>query len=200
MVQERWAPFRQQITLFTSIAAAAARVQATNEWWPCGRGCSECCRHAFAIAENEWRLMQIGFAALDKPTQDAIRQRARRAIKQMRGASGRAINWNDAKTRKRLGFDLDLPCPFLDAAGACQVYDVRPSICRMFGYGGFRQTDRRGAESVQSYICSIIGRELDTRRAAGQEVELADLTEHRHELLRIELGERRSIAEWIAEG
>jgi Fe-S-cluster containining protein len=190
------APFRPQIELYKTIAEATGAVRQRYAWWPCGKGCSACCRHAYPIAESEWLFMRLGLARLPAARQESIRQRARAVVARMRAEVGPTIDWGASATARRLGVEVDLPCPFLDEDGACDAYDVRPAICRMFGYGAY--IDGATGQPVPAY-CTIVEGELQRRQTAGQEVELADMTDQRAALNRIALGPRRSIAEWAAE-
>jgi hypothetical protein len=76
----------------------------------CGPGCSDCCHQTFRVSELEGALLREGLATLPPVEQVDIRTRA--------------AAW---------GPDRRDPCPILDAAGRCRLYDHRPRICRKYG-------------------------------------------------------------------
>ena len=95
-------------------AALAEAGRKSGTWLVCRRGCCDCCLGPFEITMLDARRLRLGFAALGE--RDAARARAVRS---------RAERWS--------GGD-DEPCPALDpATGACELYEARPMICRVFG-------------------------------------------------------------------
>jgi len=94
-----------------SLAEAARR---SGAWLACRRGCSQCCLGPFEITQLDARRLRLGFAEL------AERDPARAAAVQER--------------TRHAGPDDDSPCPALDPeTGACDLYEARPMICRVFG-------------------------------------------------------------------
>jgi len=73
----------------------------------CTTGCSDCCHVRLTITAVEARTIAAHLAVLPAPTRAAL------------AASARA--------------QLPDRCAALDAGGRCQIYDVRPVICRSHG-------------------------------------------------------------------
>jgi hypothetical protein len=76
----------------------------------CGPGCSDCCHQTFAVSAVEGALLREGLRALPPSEQADIR--------------ARAAAWRPEERD---------PCPVLDAAGRCRLYEHRPRICRKYG-------------------------------------------------------------------
>ena len=76
----------------------------------CGPGCSDCCHQTFRVSALEGALLREGLAELPPAEQAEIR--------------ARAAQWRP---------DRRDPCPVLDAAGRCRLYEHRPRICRKYG-------------------------------------------------------------------
>lgn len=105
-----------------SLAEAARK---SGAWLACRPGCFQCCLGPFDITQLDARRLRLGFAAL------AARDPERAAALQARA--------------RHAGFDDDSPCPALDpSTGTCDLYDVRPMLCRVFG-PAVRQGDVIGA-------------------------------------------------------
>jgi Fe-S-cluster containining protein len=192
------APFRQQITLYKTIAAAAANVHQRYAWWPCRKGCAACCSQHFRIAENEWLFLRLGMSLMPAAQQEEIRTRARAKVGRMRAAAGGEITWDDAATAHRVKAAVNEPCPFLSDEGACLAYDVRPGVCRLFGYGAIKQPLDAG-ERTHIVACSIVTDELAARQQRGERIQLPDVTVLQQQLHATNLGDRKTIAEWAAE-
>lgn len=89
------------------VAAVVARHRASIT---CRPGCSECCHQTFRVSEVEGALLREGLRAAPEAAQRAIRARAAAYVADRRE-----------------------PCPVLDDAGRCGLYDHRPRICRKYG-------------------------------------------------------------------
>lgn len=76
----------------------------------CGPGCSDCCHQTFRVSALEGALLREGLDALPAEPRAEIR--------------ARAAAWRP---------DRRDPCPVLDDAGRCRLYDHRPRICRKYG-------------------------------------------------------------------
>jgi Fe-S-cluster containining protein len=76
----------------------------------CREGCGDCCHQTFRVSALEGVLLRDGLAALPEPTRTAILARAKAYV---------------ADTR--------MPCPALDDAARCLLYDSRPRLCRKYG-------------------------------------------------------------------
>ena len=85
--------------------AAIHRRQATQ--MVCRAGCSACCRARLSVTRIEEASIRRGLAQLPEAERRQLARRARR--------EGREF------------------CPALDDEGHCQIYSIRPLICRSFG-------------------------------------------------------------------
>lgn len=107
----------------------------------CRPGCSECCIGPFGInALEAWRLRR-GLERLrrsDAAAAEGIEARAR-AVRQRLGVgfpgnpeSGELVP-DDALVEAFLDRHGDVPCPVLNEAGHCLLYEHRPITCRSYG-------------------------------------------------------------------
>jgi len=106
---------------------------------PCQRGCSDCCHGPFDVSAADTLLLKEGLATLPGATREAVRTRGKALLARMGKLEPEwAAPWDlrDIKTDR---FDeitevlSEEPCPLLDEAGGCTVYEYRPLICRIMG-------------------------------------------------------------------
>ena len=104
----------------------------------CSNGCSGCCRGLFDISLLDARLLRAGFDQLPAVIRAGVVAKAeiRRAELQERWpgfAPPYLLNhMNDNLWTEMPENDLT-PCPLLDPAGCCLIYDYRPMTCRLHG-------------------------------------------------------------------
>ena len=93
----------------------------TQEAWPCGKGCDECCRRLASmprVTQQEWQLIAAALGTLPDRTAALVRLR-------IQGSASAAP---------------PVICPLLDAdSGTCLVYEARPVACRAYGFYAERQ-------------------------------------------------------------
>ena len=108
---------------------------------PCQAGCSACCHGPFDISVADVVLIREGFVRLPPEERSAVLELARRQVHLMTQLEP---GWNQSLGITGLteeGFDqlgeamAEEPCPFLDPAGDCRIYDERPMVCRLIGLG-----------------------------------------------------------------
>ncbi|MEP6574777.1 MAG: YkgJ family cysteine cluster protein, partial [Gemmatimonadota bacterium] len=108
---------------------------------PCRSGCSACCHGPFDISIADILLVREGVAALPAETQSLVRERAHASAARLLKL---APDWQAPFAIADLGEDrFDAitdalaaePCPLLDDAGNCSIYESRPLVCRMIGLG-----------------------------------------------------------------
>ncbi|MEO8450551.1 MAG: YkgJ family cysteine cluster protein [Gemmatimonadota bacterium] len=108
---------------------------------PCHSGCSACCLGPFDISIADAATLVEGFAQLPEPEREDIQ---RRAASQLARVAELEPGWTAPYDVSALGeerFDRltealhDVPCPVLDHAGRCRLYDHRPLVCRIMGLG-----------------------------------------------------------------
>jgi Fe-S-cluster containining protein len=93
----------------------------------CGAGCSLCCYGLFEIGSGDVPLIAEG---LEKMHPSRRRKVIRKALEIEQ------INLREATAEeKEAYFDRtqSTPCPNLDEAGLCMMYEHRPLVCRTFG-------------------------------------------------------------------
>jgi Fe-S-cluster containining protein len=108
---------------------------------PCRGGCAACCHGPFDISVADALLLRRTVDALPAPERAAVEAAAAR---QLARVAELEPNWHAPHEIAAIGderFDriaealADEPCPLLDPAGRCRVYDDRPLICRLMGLG-----------------------------------------------------------------
>jgi Fe-S-cluster containining protein len=112
----------------------------------CADGCSDCCRGLFDISLLDARLLRAGFDQIPALIRAGVVAKAeiRRAELQERWpgfAAPYLLNHMDDSAWTEMPEDDLTPCPLLDPAGRCLVYDYRPMTCRLHG---LPQIDKNG--------------------------------------------------------
>lgn len=103
--------------LYDEIESRCAATLETRPDWPCGKGCSACCRALASPLRLVWAEWQRLFEALDDLPQ-ALRESTERRL--------------DALAEQDI---RPYTCAFLDLdSGACRVYGARPAACRAYGF------------------------------------------------------------------
>jgi Fe-S-cluster containining protein len=125
--------------LDASLADAARR---SGAWLVCHPGCTQCCVGAFAINQLDAQRLRNGLAVLNSTDPVLAAKVERRAADYIARLSadfpgdpitGILAEDEDSKMRFE-DFANDEPCPALDpATGRCDLYDARPTTCRVFG-------------------------------------------------------------------
>ena len=109
-------------------------ILASEQNWPCRKGCDDCCRHlasAPVVTREEWECIADALRALPA----AIAESARSRIRESAGAS------------------RPVTCPLLDdGTGVCLVYEARPVACRAYGFYAERETVL-GCHRIESIAC-----------------------------------------------
>ncbi|HYI10330.1 MAG TPA: YkgJ family cysteine cluster protein [Thermoanaerobaculia bacterium] len=97
----------------------------------CGAGCSLCCYGLFEIGSGDVPLIAEGLEALHPSRRRKIVERALRIVESSAHPNLRECSPEE----KEAFFDRTqaTPCPNLDEAGLCMMYEHRPLVCRTFG-------------------------------------------------------------------
>ena len=137
---------RRMLPVFQALAqtliddAVAQEVTAGNSI-SCKRGCDAGRRQLVPLPPAEAHAMRALVEALPEPTQTQVLERFAEAGKRIeRSALGARLRdqvWDDEDEShyNKLALDyfaLGIPCPFLDAEGACSIYSDCPIVCREF--------------------------------------------------------------------
>ena len=106
---------------------------------PCRAGCAACCHGPFDVTVADAELMRQAVERLGPDEREAVRDRARALLVRMRALEP---TWPPPYEVAALGdtrFDALAdalavePCPLLDPAGRCRIYEDRPMVCRLIG-------------------------------------------------------------------
>ncbi len=99
-------------------------------WWPCAKGCSQCCLPSlFLVSEIEAQYLLPEVDKLGKYKKREVQAKARSIVSQVHQRLG-YISWPEIV--RTIGTTEEYPCPLLED-NACLIYDKRPGICRVFG-------------------------------------------------------------------
>lgn len=134
---------RQLQNLDERIEARAQAIRASRNWWPCRRGCDQCCRqlaHPPELSSSEWVRVDEAVAALPAIVRAKVEQKIDALLMQIA-----------AKT-----VSPQVICPYLDEVeGVCSIYESRPIACRTYGFFVTRTQDQ---------YCKLIETEVTSRR------------------------------------
>jgi Fe-S-cluster containining protein len=101
------------------------------------RGCAECCRGLFDITLLDALLLRQGFERLPEETRAGVLGRSRSILDRLQarfpGFDQPYLLSKLPAVQLPLPGEEDSPCPLLDAAGRCLVYEQRPLTCRLYG-------------------------------------------------------------------
>lgn len=98
----------------------------------CRKGCSLCCRQMFSISLLEAAYISRAVKRMDPEKRETLRARARRYLEQRRAQIEDRGTAHPTEPDLPITTGLRLTCPALDD-DACQIYSVRPIICRKWG-------------------------------------------------------------------
>ncbi len=109
--------------------ASVMRTQPQN--LQCGAGCSLCCYGLFEIGSGDVPVIAEGLANLHPSRRKKVIRRALDIVESTNHPNLRECTPEE----KEAFFDRTqaTPCPNLDDAGLCMMYDHRPMVCRTFG-------------------------------------------------------------------
>lgn len=106
---------------------------------PCAGGCSTCCHGPFDVSGPDVLLIRQGLLRLPIAARAEILRRARASLEK---AAAVEPGWPPPYAVEAIGearFDAvcealsEEPCPCLDDAGRCRIYEDRPLVCRLIG-------------------------------------------------------------------
>jgi Fe-S-cluster containining protein len=101
------------------------------------RGCAECCRGLFDITLLDALLLRQGFDRLSATTREAVLEKSRPILTRLQerfpGIDQPYLLSKLPAVQLPLPGEEDTPCPLLDDAGRCLLYEQRPLTCRLYG-------------------------------------------------------------------
>ncbi|HEX6098360.1 MAG TPA: YkgJ family cysteine cluster protein [Thermoanaerobaculia bacterium] len=97
----------------------------------CGAGCSLCCYGLFEIGSGDVPLIAEGLEKMHPSRRRKVIRRAQEIVERSAHPNLRECSPEE----KEAFFDRtqSTPCPNLDDAGLCMMYEHRPLVCRTFG-------------------------------------------------------------------
>jgi Fe-S-cluster containining protein len=97
----------------------------------CGAGCSLCCYGLFEIGSGDVPILAEGLAQLPPARRKKIIAKSLEIVEKNAHPNLRECSSGE----KEAFFERTkaTPCPNLDAAGLCMMYEHRPLVCRTFG-------------------------------------------------------------------
>ncbi len=97
----------------------------------CGKGCSLCCYGLFEIGSGDIPVLAEGLAKMHPARRKMVIARAREIYETSEHPALRECS----PIEKEKFFDrtASTPCPNLNEAGECLMYEHRPLVCRTFG-------------------------------------------------------------------
>nr|WP_265176724.1 YkgJ family cysteine cluster protein [Listeria monocytogenes] len=136
-------PIASIIKTYCDFDEYAKKIGITNN---CPINCQECCKDIFSVGENEFYTI-LDYILYQKKEdiklyfdrakiiQDIIKKNYPDVYKKMDNVMpvGKGLDHLEPYLKNNI-YDTTLPsCVFLNEDGQCGVYDVRPSVCRMYG-------------------------------------------------------------------
>ncbi|PIQ25345.1 hypothetical protein COW36_19550 [bacterium (Candidatus Blackallbacteria) CG17_big_fil_post_rev_8_21_14_2_50_48_46] len=129
----------------------------------CTQGCAGCCKKGFGLDVNlrplEWEALYSGILSLDAMKRQELFAKTVFYLNKNRDLIEKILvfyhhhlqemnssQWH-AEYLKLIGNLREEPCPLLDSAEQCSVYENRPYVCRVFGNSYF--------SSLQAYTCTL---------------------------------------------
>lgn len=97
----------------------------------CGAGCSLCCYGLFEIGSGDVPIIAEGLAAMPAARRKKVIKRAQEIVD-----ANDHPNLRECSPDEKEAFftrTQSTPCPNLDEAGLCVMYEHRPLVCRTFG-------------------------------------------------------------------
>jgi Fe-S-cluster containining protein len=113
----------------------------------CGKGCSLCCHGLFEIGSGDVAVIAKGLESLHPSRRRRIVRRALEIVETYAHPDLR--DCSDEEKQAFFDRTQSVPCPNLDEAGACMMYEDRPLVCRTFGL-----PIREGADYIGD-ICDL---------------------------------------------
>lgn len=112
---------------------------------PCKKGCAYCCTQFFEISDIEYALIIEYMLTKSDYEREIYRIKAHSLVNffienhpdfYKRYFSKDAVYEHTAAYyQDETRFIVRMPCPFLSESGACEIYPVRPLVCRTTGVG-----------------------------------------------------------------
>lgn len=123
--------------LLAAVDAWFARCQPLLGSGSACRRCAECCRGLFDITLLDAALLRQGFDRLPTTTREKVLAKVRPILVRLQerfpGFDQPYLLSKLPTAQLPLAGEEETPCPLLDDAGRCLLYEHRPLTCRLYG-------------------------------------------------------------------
>jgi Fe-S-cluster containining protein len=131
-----------------------------SPWWPCAKGCCDCCNYSFfMVSQYEWDYMMKGIEKLSKKRQNTIVSKAQSIVNKYLVPYMPIMEWKPVVNELMY---VKIPCPFL-YDNECSIYEQRPSICRLYGFYVLPTEEELGT----CFWCPKVSEELGKQQLEG---------------------------------
>jgi Fe-S-cluster containining protein len=112
---------------------------------PCAKGCASCCSQFFEISTIEFLVILNQLKTIESDLLETFQENSKVLMSLFKeyhhnffesyfnDSSPNSVNQTYYQHPER--FKIHFPCVFLSKEGACQIYPVRPFVCRTTGVG-----------------------------------------------------------------
>ena len=147
----------------------------SNPILECQKGCARCCMHQVLAGEEEWKLIHTWMR--DNLTKAQRQTIIERVIEQMHVSHNPLSRWLGMRNKDPRAFvravsqgfrSASTRCPMLDDGGRCEIYPVRPFVCRSYG--------RARMPSGNAMICEVFAGRFRQQQQSAYELDLEDMS------------------------
>lgn len=125
--------------------ATTSHFQGNKKQPPCAKGCSSCCSQFFEISELEYDIIHDLLATQSNKQQIQLKNKSLVMMDMFQEhwpdfydsyfKESTYLCHDEAYYNHPERFKVRIPCIFLSKEGACEIYEVRPIVCRTTGVG-----------------------------------------------------------------
>ena len=157
--------------MYAALEGWSELVVKENPILECQDGCARCCKHQVLVGEQEWRLIHSWMRQnLTKEHRQQIVGRVHAQMEQPGNPLRRWLGMGSKTPRVFVravgrGFKTEATrCPMLGDDNRCEIYPVRPFVCRAYG--------RAELGSGARMFCEIFLGRLRQQPEAGEDMKL----------------------------
>ena len=160
--------------LYDAMEGWADVIVKSNPILECQKGCARCCMHQVLAGEDEWGLIHTWMRDnLTKSQRQTILERVTDQIDAPHNPLSRWLRMRNKDPRAFVrtvsaGFRSEATrCPMLDDRGRCEIYPVRPFVCRSYG--------RARMPSGNAMLCEVFAGRFRQQQRSADELDLEDM-------------------------
>ncbi len=161
--------------LYAAMESWSALVVKENPILECQQGCARCCMHQVLAGETEWALIHAWMRdSLSKDQRQTIIGRVIEQRERLGNPLGRWLGMRNKHPRAFVravgqGFRAESTrCPMLGPDNRCEIYPVRPFVCRAYG--------RARMPSGNAMICEVFAGRFRQQERSTADVQLEDMS------------------------